>query len=863
MHHGACVTHAPWCMSGSFTCGGRGNVPGIPGACAPAILRIRQEAHGVCPILFSFRPLSHQMVCQRTVNSIQLPSRRLFLVFVWVTVIHTNSIFPPASSKLDQTAAEYDHVRLKLHVRNCIQKSRGQSSSVIYAVNFLFNCFHPATACRKLEQNGTFFVTHLHCAEMIWRFSPVQSDQVAYVWDIRLPTPYQINITVLHFYFVHSAGCVRDRLQVQQEFHGAPRLQYRYCGALPPWTMFSESNTVRLEGILFDIRSTMRLQYWALRRGYVRNATDVSIGGSRPTTMFHIGDMLKVYWLIRAKVYQMIKINHVCSNTTASYVNSSLTVYIGPVQNKHRLIYQYPCTAAHTVSTNGSHFICESFICLAAFMEDTFQRESKSAHAIAYAVLDIYTQLDKHLCMHGQNLQVREHIQWPLVAPGKPCHLQIISTLSDQHYIEISIGVVKDDTTESDGCWYAGMAIWNAEDSHEPVGPMCGEALQVAGHVDRVNPGYIYTSPNNVTNIILYNFQSESTTFWLNISAKPQACQGITGCNLRNTDLATCSILQMYAFGKGQESCEMNLSRKTVGNLHFSIYALLPGSSRLTDYVISSEGDVVEMKTFHASISLRSPMVTDQFQTSRDTLHIANPQYKLISDSSLSVKYVSNVTSLATILVIRISFADCIAVDLFPRKHITLDRTICANITTVPGTFGSYSFDINIATDGYIIFVIDPCAFPQSARLVLYDVEFDVGISVELGFEVLRWKSMGPKVKGQLQVNSHGNCKHIINFRNQSYVEIPKQIPHHGGCVLDVDGYRDRAYRILPRPSYSYLGAKSDCQDKTGALHGLVSFERAEELQLLLKASIREPCKSHLRGIWTFSVLFIGLRRVS
>ena len=34
MHHGTCVTHVPWCMSGSLTGGGGGNVPGIPGACA-------------------------------------------------------------------------------------------------------------------------------------------------------------------------------------------------------------------------------------------------------------------------------------------------------------------------------------------------------------------------------------------------------------------------------------------------------------------------------------------------------------------------------------------------------------------------------------------------------------------------------------------------------------------------------------------------------------------------------------------------------------------------------------------------------------------------------------------------------------
>ena len=49
MHHGTCVTHVPWCMSGSLTCGDGENVPGIPGACAPAILRIWQEGHGEVP----------------------------------------------------------------------------------------------------------------------------------------------------------------------------------------------------------------------------------------------------------------------------------------------------------------------------------------------------------------------------------------------------------------------------------------------------------------------------------------------------------------------------------------------------------------------------------------------------------------------------------------------------------------------------------------------------------------------------------------------------------------------------------------------------------------------------------------------
>ena len=34
MYLGTCVTHVPWCMSGSLTRGGGENVPGIPSACA-------------------------------------------------------------------------------------------------------------------------------------------------------------------------------------------------------------------------------------------------------------------------------------------------------------------------------------------------------------------------------------------------------------------------------------------------------------------------------------------------------------------------------------------------------------------------------------------------------------------------------------------------------------------------------------------------------------------------------------------------------------------------------------------------------------------------------------------------------------
>ena len=57
MHHGTCMTHVPWCMLGSLASGflwsrWRGNVPGIPGACATrAVLRIWYEAHRTLSVL--------------------------------------------------------------------------------------------------------------------------------------------------------------------------------------------------------------------------------------------------------------------------------------------------------------------------------------------------------------------------------------------------------------------------------------------------------------------------------------------------------------------------------------------------------------------------------------------------------------------------------------------------------------------------------------------------------------------------------------------------------------------------------------------------------------------------------------------
>ena len=45
MHHGTCVTHVPWCMSGSLTSGGGENVPGIPGASATRNFTLLSRGH--------------------------------------------------------------------------------------------------------------------------------------------------------------------------------------------------------------------------------------------------------------------------------------------------------------------------------------------------------------------------------------------------------------------------------------------------------------------------------------------------------------------------------------------------------------------------------------------------------------------------------------------------------------------------------------------------------------------------------------------------------------------------------------------------------------------------------------------------
>ena len=83
MHHGTCVTHVPWCMSGSLTSGGGEIVPGIPGACATR--NFTYLARG---------PLSKDM-CNNIINS--APQQKLStdkpLLFHLYWYVHVRAAF--------------------------------------------------------------------------------------------------------------------------------------------------------------------------------------------------------------------------------------------------------------------------------------------------------------------------------------------------------------------------------------------------------------------------------------------------------------------------------------------------------------------------------------------------------------------------------------------------------------------------------------------------------------------------------------------------------------------------------------------------------------------------------------------------
>ena len=83
IHHGTCVTHVPWCMSGSLTLGAGKT---FPAHAQPAILRIWQEAHD-CQFAIghlSFVSQTRMIICLRM--TIIMSGRHALGTRLWITI---------------------------------------------------------------------------------------------------------------------------------------------------------------------------------------------------------------------------------------------------------------------------------------------------------------------------------------------------------------------------------------------------------------------------------------------------------------------------------------------------------------------------------------------------------------------------------------------------------------------------------------------------------------------------------------------------------------------------------------------------------------------------------------------------------
>ena len=105
MHHGTCVTHVPWCMSGSLIRSDGENVPGIPGACAPAILRIWQEAH-----TDAGKPVLLAIIDWHFIQLKLVTIRKLILTFCLTSVMLSPSWSKPRWGYLTSNCVDPKHI---------------------------------------------------------------------------------------------------------------------------------------------------------------------------------------------------------------------------------------------------------------------------------------------------------------------------------------------------------------------------------------------------------------------------------------------------------------------------------------------------------------------------------------------------------------------------------------------------------------------------------------------------------------------------------------------------------------------------------------------------------------------------------
>ena len=86
MHHGTCITHVLWSMSGSLTRRGGGDVPGIPGACATRNFTYLVGGPWATIIAPSHRGLNKVAHILKTVFSIAFYWMKITCVLIHISV---------------------------------------------------------------------------------------------------------------------------------------------------------------------------------------------------------------------------------------------------------------------------------------------------------------------------------------------------------------------------------------------------------------------------------------------------------------------------------------------------------------------------------------------------------------------------------------------------------------------------------------------------------------------------------------------------------------------------------------------------------------------------------------------------------
>ena len=174
MHHGTCVTHVSWCMSGSLTPDGGENVPGIPGACTThnlaylargpwnklqILARLPDQASvgmmclGEGLVTISQRPINSNVTCLPP----GAPEHGLTLIPAWVS--------NPTHDKVwDEITYPFQTSTVPLN--GILQLTRATSCKIQWGTQYVKIYFNPLTH-EILNYPGFAFISIQHVIDVL------------------------------------------------------------------------------------------------------------------------------------------------------------------------------------------------------------------------------------------------------------------------------------------------------------------------------------------------------------------------------------------------------------------------------------------------------------------------------------------------------------------------------------------------------------------------------------------------------------------------------------------------------------------------------------------------------------------------